>query len=55
MRISMNITHHSWPGDVRGELSEIVLAGDENGLDTVWVADHLLQVDPTSPYRLPQR
>jgi F420-dependent oxidoreductase-like protein len=48
MRISLNITNHSWPEDVRGELSRIVRAADESGLDTVWVADHLLQVDPTS-------
>jgi F420-dependent oxidoreductase-like protein len=48
MRISLNITNHSWPEDVRGELSRIARAADESGLDTVWVADHLLQVDPTS-------
>jgi F420-dependent oxidoreductase-like protein len=48
MRISLNMANHSWPEDVRGELSRIVRAADESGPDTVWVADHLLQVDPTS-------
>lgn len=52
MRISMNITNYSWRGDHEGparELGRIARAADDAGLDTVWVADHLLQADPKAP------
>ncbi|WP_017572372.1 LLM class F420-dependent oxidoreductase [Nocardiopsis halotolerans] len=51
MRISLNATNHAWPGapdSLRHELTRVVRAADDAGLDTVWVADHLLQVDPRS-------
>lgn len=51
MRISVNITNYSWPhGSARlgASLAGVARAADEAGLDTVWVADHLLQADPTS-------
>lgn len=51
MRLSLSITNYSWPGGPRGlggELARIVRAADEAGLDTVWLADHLIQADPTS-------
>jgi F420-dependent oxidoreductase-like protein len=51
MRISLSITNYSWPGGATGigaELAAIVRAADEAGLDTAWVADHLLQADPTA-------
>jgi F420-dependent oxidoreductase-like protein len=48
VRISLNVTNHAWDGDARQELVRIAGAADEAGLDTVWVADHLLQVDPSS-------
>lgn len=51
MRLSLNITNFSWPGDSKrlaSELASVVRAADDAGLDTVWVADHLIQGDPTS-------
>jgi F420-dependent oxidoreductase-like protein len=56
MRLSLTVTNFSWPGGpsaLAGELGGIVRAADDGGLDTVWVADHLLQMepgtDPTEP------
>ncbi|MGH3488714.1 MAG: LLM class F420-dependent oxidoreductase [Actinopolymorphaceae bacterium] len=49
MRLSLSVTNYSWPGGPGGlvtGLGEVVRAADEGGLDTVWVADHLLQADP---------
>jgi F420-dependent oxidoreductase-like protein len=49
MKLSISVTDYSWPsGDLAGELARIARAADEGGLDTLWVADHLLQADPTS-------
>ena len=51
MRVSINVTNYSWPGgpqDLGPELVRLVRAADQTGLDTVWVADHLLQADPTA-------
>jgi F420-dependent oxidoreductase-like protein len=51
MRFSLSITNYSWPSSpaaLGSELARVVRAADEAGLDTVWVADHLLQADPTS-------
>src|SRR5215213_5517006 len=51
MVFSLSITNYSWPSGPAGlgsELARIVSLADEAGLDTVWVADHLIQADPTS-------
>jgi F420-dependent oxidoreductase-like protein len=51
MRLSLSITNYSWPTGPAGlesELARIARAADEGGLDTLWVADHLIQADPTS-------
>jgi F420-dependent oxidoreductase-like protein len=48
MRISLSVTNYSWTGDLHGRLARIAQAADEGGLDTLWVADHLLQADPSS-------
>ena len=51
MRLSVNITNYSWPGgtEVLGsDLARVVRAADAGEIDTVWVADHLLQADPTA-------
>src|SRR5215208_5381464 len=51
MVFSLSITNYSWPSGPAGlgsELARIVRLADEAGLDTVWVADHLIQADPTS-------
>ena len=51
MRLSMSITNYSWPGapqSLGAELTRAAQAADSGGLDTVWVADHMLQADPSS-------
>jgi alkanesulfonate monooxygenase SsuD/methylene tetrahydromethanopterin reductase-like flavin-dependent oxidoreductase (luciferase family) len=51
MRFSLSVTNYSWPNSpaaLGSELARVVHAADEAGLDTVWVADHLIQADPTS-------
>jgi F420-dependent oxidoreductase-like protein len=51
MRVSINVTNYSWPGGPQGlgsRLAELVRGADRAGVDTVWVADHLLQADPTA-------
>lgn len=49
MRVSLSVTNYSWPdgpADVAGTLDQVVAAADRGGIDTVWVADHLLQAEP---------
>jgi alkanesulfonate monooxygenase SsuD/methylene tetrahydromethanopterin reductase-like flavin-dependent oxidoreductase (luciferase family) len=49
MRVSISLTRHGWaggPSRIRAALTETVTAAEDAGLDTVWVADHLLQVEP---------
>ncbi|NYH51215.1 hypothetical protein HNR06_000804 [Nocardiopsis arvandica] len=51
MRISLKTADHAWPGEpdsLRHELTRVARAADDVGLDTVRVADHLLQVGPQS-------
>jgi F420-dependent oxidoreductase-like protein len=51
VRVSITVTNYSWPGGPRvlgGELAAVGAAADEAGVDTVWVADHLIQADPTA-------
>ena len=51
MRLSLSITNFSWPSGPSGlasELARVARAADEAGLDTLWLADHLIQADPTS-------
>jgi F420-dependent oxidoreductase-like protein len=51
MRISISVTNYSWAGGWQAfgpELTRTVQAADQSGVDTVWVADHLLQADPTA-------
>jgi len=45
VRVSLSITEYPRE-DIRGHLARIVRAAEEGGLDTVWVADHLLQAAP---------
>ena len=49
MRVSISLTNYSWPDGLRDNLGRVVEAADRGGLDTVWVADHLVQADPTAP------
>lgn len=51
MRVSVSVTNYSWPSGPEGlgpELAWLAGAADQSGVDTVWVADHLLQADPTA-------
>jgi F420-dependent oxidoreductase-like protein len=51
MRISLSITDFSWPAStapLAARLVDVARVADEGGLDTLWVADHLLQADPNS-------
>jgi F420-dependent oxidoreductase-like protein len=48
MRLSIGVTDFSWPDNAAEELAGIAVAADDAGLDTLWVADHLLQADPHS-------
>ena len=49
MRLSLTLTDYSWRGSPRDELGAVAEAADSAGLDTLWVADHLLQADPAAP------
>ncbi|MEU9690929.1 LLM class F420-dependent oxidoreductase [Amycolatopsis japonica] len=48
MRISVSVTDFSWPGGLVDNLLEVARTADATGLDTLWVADHLLQTAPGS-------
>jgi F420-dependent oxidoreductase-like protein len=51
VRVSITITDYSWPGGpaaLAGQLTDVARAAEDAGLDTLWVADHLLQADPHS-------
>jgi F420-dependent oxidoreductase-like protein len=51
VRLSISITNYSWPGGTVAlgpELARVARAADAAGIDTVWVADHLIQADPTA-------
>jgi F420-dependent oxidoreductase-like protein len=51
MKLSIALTNYSWPdGPARtaSRLADLARTVDEAGLDTLWVADHLLQMDPTA-------
>jgi alkanesulfonate monooxygenase SsuD/methylene tetrahydromethanopterin reductase-like flavin-dependent oxidoreductase (luciferase family) len=48
MRISISLTNYSWRDlPLVDGLVRAAVTADEGGLDTVWVPDHLAQVDPT--------
>jgi alkanesulfonate monooxygenase SsuD/methylene tetrahydromethanopterin reductase-like flavin-dependent oxidoreductase (luciferase family) len=46
VKVSISVTNYSWRPDLPKHLLEVARTADETGIDTVWVADHLLQVDP---------
>ncbi|WP_370963292.1 TIGR03560 family F420-dependent LLM class oxidoreductase [Amycolatopsis sp. cg9] len=48
MRLSIGVTDFSWPDRLTEELAAVAVAAEDAGLDTLWVADHLLQADPNS-------
>jgi F420-dependent oxidoreductase-like protein len=51
MRLSISITNFSWPegpAAIRANLASVAEFLDGTDVDTLWVADHLLQADPAS-------
>src|SRR4051794_18839473 len=51
MRISLNVTDYTLPDGplaVPGWLTRVAETVDDSAIDTLWVADHLLQADPGS-------
>ncbi|CAM3605914.1 LLM class flavin-dependent oxidoreductase [Tsukamurella ocularis] len=49
MRISIGVSNPSFPdGPVHG-LTRIATQADDSAIDTLWLPDHLVQVDPTAP------
>ena len=46
MRTSVMISNFSWPGAIGSELSAVGSMADEAGIDSVFVADHLIQAEP---------
>jgi F420-dependent oxidoreductase-like protein len=51
MKLSIAATSYSWPDDpthLPRHLVELARQVDDAGLDTLWVADHLLQMDPNA-------
>jgi len=51
VKISIALTNYSWsdgPVQLTGHLLDLARRVDDGGIDTLWVADHLLQMDPTA-------
>lgn len=51
MKLSISVTNYSWPDGPAGiapGLRAVARAADDGGIDTLWVADHLLQMDPNA-------
>jgi F420-dependent oxidoreductase-like protein len=46
MRISVSVTNYSWTEALPAELLRLARQADDGGLDTLWVADHLVQAEP---------
>jgi F420-dependent oxidoreductase-like protein len=56
VKISLNLTNYSWPvvqDGLASKVAELARVVDDAGLDTLWVADHLLQMDPTATVEEP--
>lgn len=48
MKLSISVTNYSWPEPIHERLASLAAFLDGTAVDTVWVADHLLQADPAS-------
>ncbi len=51
MKLSVSVTNFSWPDGpnaIRARLASVAEILDGTDVDTLWVADHLLQADPAS-------
>src|ERR1700754_1611399 len=48
MKLSVSVTNYSWPQrEIGPRLARLAGFRDETAVDTLWVADHLLQADPS--------
>ncbi|MCW2556793.1 MAG: putative F420-dependent oxidoreductase, Rv1855c family [Mycobacterium sp.] len=48
MKLSVSVTNYSWPDRTADRLTSLARFVDDTAVDTLWVADHLLQADPAS-------
>jgi F420-dependent oxidoreductase-like protein len=48
MKLSVSMTNYSWPDSIRDRLTTLAGVLDDTVVDTLWMADHLLQADPAS-------
>ena len=49
MKLSVSVTNYSWPErEIGSRLLHLASFLDTTAVDTLWVADHLLQADPSS-------
>ena len=48
MKLSVSVTNYSWPDPTHERLAALAAALDDSAVDTLWVADHLIQADPAS-------
>lgn len=49
MKLSVSVTSYSWPErEIGSRLAQLAGFLDGTAVDTLWVADHLLQADPSS-------
>lgn len=48
MKISVSVTNYSWDEPLGARLARLARFLDDTAVDTLWVADHLLQADPFS-------
>ena len=47
MRLSVSVTNYSWPEPIHERLTDLATFLDRTAVDTLWVADHLVQADPS--------
>ncbi|ORA39903.1 TIGR03560 family F420-dependent LLM class oxidoreductase [Mycobacterium aquaticum] len=47
MKLSVSVTNYSWPEPIHARLMSLAARLDDTAVDTLWVADHLLQADPS--------
>jgi F420-dependent oxidoreductase-like protein len=51
VKLSINVTSYSWaagPAEIGEHLVDLARRADDTGIDTLWIPDHLLQMDPTA-------
>lgn len=47
MKLSVSVTNYSWPEGIQQRLTDLAAFLDDTAVDTLWVADHLVQADPS--------